>query len=314
MHDSPHYHTLKRGSERWLNEVAQLVEPEIRGYLEMDAGKFVSRIYPNGDAIRLQLCVESINWAFIMDDWMENGVINPRKAHEVCIPALRDPINFDTDMAATRMCKSFSNRFKEAAGPGCRERYIKGKELYFAAVGKQLEDSAKGITYDLESYIVQRRGIVGMQPYFALIEFSNDIDLPDEVVSHPIFDAIDCAATDHVGWVNDIFSYNKEQSTGGAPWENLVAVLMHVRGLDVQGAMDYAGEMCKDAIQRFESNRAILPSWGEEVDRVVNTYLDGLLQWMVGSLHWHFESARYVGKDGGSVKRDRIVKLLPKRI
>jgi hypothetical protein len=106
MHDSPHYHTLKRGSERWLNEVAQLVEPEIRGYLEMDAGKFVSRIYPNGDAIRLQLCVESINWAFIMDDWMENGVINPRKAHEVCIPALRDPINFDTDMAATRMCKS----------------------------------------------------------------------------------------------------------------------------------------------------------------------------------------------------------------
>ncbi|KAG1842846.1 isoprenoid synthase domain-containing protein [Suillus subluteus] len=231
----------------------------------MDSGTFVALIYPDADLFRLQVCAESINWAFVMDDWMECGVVTPQEAIESCIPALRDPINFETDLLAAKMCKSFANRFNENVGPGCRERYIHGKELYFTAVAKQLEDRANGTTYDLESYIVQRRGIVGMKPYFALIEFVAGIDLPDEVVSHPVFDAIDCAATDHVGWANDIFSYNKEQSTGGAPWENLVAVLMHVRGLDVQSAIDCASQMCKDAIQRFESNRASLPSWGKRL-------------------------------------------------
>ncbi|KAG1820891.1 isoprenoid synthase domain-containing protein [Suillus subaureus] len=312
LRKNPHRHAASRASEKWLTEVGELAEPEFRGYRDMDAAAFVSLIYPDADACRLQLCVESVNFAFIMDDLMESGGVDARKAHEWCIPVLRDPINFEAEHRPARMCKSFSNRFRETAGPGCRERYIRGKELYFAAVAKQLEDRAKGNTYDLESYIIQRRGIVGMQPYFALIEFATGIDLPDEVVSHPAYEGLDCAATDHVAWVNDILSYNKEQASGGAPWENLVAVLMHVQGLDLQSAMDYAGQMCKDALQRFESNCAILPSWGEEVDRQVAIYIEGLQQWMIGSLHWHFDSVRYVGNDGGAVKRDRIVKLLPK--
>jgi hypothetical protein len=88
---------------------------------------------------------------------------------------------------------------------------------------------------------------------------------------------------------------------------------MHDQGLDLQGAMNYAGQMCKDAIRCFEFNRAILPSWGEEVDKQVAIYVEGLQNWMIGSLNWHFDSARYFGKHGHAVKRDRIVKLLPKR-
>jgi hypothetical protein len=102
-------------------------------------------------------------------------------------------------------------------------------------------------------------------------------------------------------------SYNKEQSRGDAHWHNLVAVLMHDRGLDLQGAMDYAGQMCKDAIQRFEFNRTILPSWDEEVDRQVAIYVEGLQNWIVGSLCWHLNSPRY------AVAPDRIVQLLPRR-
>jgi hypothetical protein len=88
---------------------------------------------------------------------------------------------------------------------------------------------------------------------------------------------------------------------------------MHARGLDLQGAVDCAGQMCKEAIQRFEFNHTILPSWEEEIDRQVAIYIEGLQNCMVGSLHWHLDSARYSGKDGHAVKQDRIVKLLPKR-
>ncbi|KAG0699171.1 terpene synthase [Suillus ampliporus] len=129
-----------------------------------------------------------------------------------------------------------------------------------------------------------------------LIEYAGEIDLPDEVVSHSAMMAMEEATVDNLAWCNDIYSYNKEQSRHDA--SSLIAVLMHDQGLDLQGAVDYSGEPCKSAMQRFEDNRAILPSWGTEVDRQVVIYVQGLQDLMVGSLHWYFESTRYFGKDG----------------
>jgi hypothetical protein len=299
---------VSRASDQWLADVAQLVEPEIKAYIDIDSGAFVALCYPDADAFHLQVCADYINWAFIIDDWMEYGTVDVREARESCILALRDPINFETERVGAKMCKSYFSRFKETAGPGCTERFIRGSESFFVAVAKHVDDRAKGNMYDLASYITLRRDTVAMRPCCSLIEFAAGIDLPDEVVSHPVFKAMEDAANDHVSWTNDIFSYNKEQSRGSAPWENIVSVLMHDRGLDLQGAMDYAGQMCKDAIQRFESNCAILPSWDEEVDRQVAIQVEALQNFMAGNLHWHLDAPRY------GAKPDRIIQLLPKRL
>ncbi|KAG1868648.1 isoprenoid synthase domain-containing protein [Suillus subluteus] len=292
LRKNPHCYAVSRASDQWLIDVARLTGHELREYTEMDSGTFVAFLYPDADAFHLRVCCDFINWIFLIDDWMENGVVDAREARECCISAFRDPINFETEQLGAKMCKSFFSRFRETAGPGCTERFIHGSETFFAAVAKQS----------------------GCKSCLALIEFVAGIDLPDEVMSHPVVKSLECATTDHVAWNDDILSYNKEQSRGDEHWENIVAVLMHDRGLDLQGAMDYAGQMCKDAIRRFESNHAILPSWGEEVDSQMAIYVKGMQNWMIGSLHWHFESARYFGKDGHAVKHDRIVKLLPKRL
>ncbi|KAG1858061.1 isoprenoid synthase domain-containing protein [Suillus subalutaceus] len=312
LHKNPHCDAVSRASDQWFTDVAQLVESELRKYLDVDLGAYASVCWPNADAFHLRVCADFFNWIAIIDDWMEYGVVDAREAHESCLLALRDPVNFDTEQLGGKMCKSFFSRFRETAGPGCTERFIQGSELYFAAVAKQLDDRAKGNMYELQYYIAVRREIGAMKLCFALIEFAARIDLPDEVLSHPVVKALENATNDYATWVNDIISYNKEQSHGGAPWENIVSVLMHDRGLDLQGAIDYAGQMCKDAIQRFETNRVILPSWDEEVDRQVAIYVEGMQDWMVGSLHWQLGSIRYSGKDGRAAKQDRIVKLLPK--
>ncbi|KAG2359366.1 isoprenoid synthase domain-containing protein [Suillus spraguei] len=257
LRKGPHCYAVSRASDQWLTDVARLVEPEIRGYIDMDAGASAAVCYPDADAFHLRVCSDFLNWLFIIDDWMEYDVIDVQRAGESCIFAFRDPINFDTEQLGAKWCKSFFSRFRETAGPGCTERFIHGSEMFFAAVAKQVDDRAKGNVYNMESYITLRR-----------------------VMSHPVVMDLEVAANDHVAWSNDILSYKKE--------------------------------MCKDAIQRFDSNRAILPSWGEEVDRQVVIYIEGLQNWMVGSLHWHFDSPRYFGKDRHAVKRDRIVKLLPK--
>lgn len=84
-------------------------------------------------------------------------------------------------------------------------------DLFFIAVAKQSDDRANGRIPDLESYITVRRDTSGCKPCFALIEYAARIDLPDEVMSHPVIMAMEEATNDLVTWSNvnhSLFSYD----------------------------------------------------------------------------------------------------------
>lgn len=93
----------------------------------------------------------------------------------------------------------------------------------------------------------------------------------------------------------------------------MIVVVMRQYGLDLQSAVDFVGRMCKQAIDRFNCDRKLLPSWGSDIDAQVDIYVDGLADWIVGTLHWSFESERYFAKSGPEVKRTRVLELLPRR-
>lgn len=93
----------------------------------------------------------------------------------------------------------------------------------------------------------------------------------------------------------------------------MIVVVMHEQGLELQEAVDFVGDMCKQSIDRFIENTALLPSWGERIDKDVAVYVRGLQDWIVGSLHWSFDTERYFGKAGREVKKNRKVTLLPLR-
>lgn len=85
--------------------------------------------------------------------------------------------------------------------------------------------------------------------------------------------------------------------------------------MNLQEAVDKVGELCKSTIDAFISNIERIPDFEDErVNREVKLYVQGLQDWIVGSLHWSFETERYFGKDGQKVKETRIVNLLPKRV
>ena len=107
----------------------------------------------------------------------------------------------------------------------------------------------------------------------------------------------------------DIVSYNTEQARG--EMHNIVAVLMTHKGLDRQSALDFAGTLCNQTLDRFTDDWANIPSWGPKVDKEVKVYVSGLLDWMAGALEWNFETERYFGKKGRAVKANRLVTLLP---
>ena len=93
----------------------------------------------------------------------------------------------------------------------------------------------------------------------------------------------------------------------------MICVVMHEQRLDLQSAVDFVGELCKQSIDRFNENSKLLPSWGHKIDKDVAVYVRGLADWIVGSLHWSFESTRYFQNSGLEVKKTRIVTLLPRR-
>lgn len=93
----------------------------------------------------------------------------------------------------------------------------------------------------------------------------------------------------------------------------MIIVVQRQEGLDLQSTVDFVGDLCKQSIDRFCLLREHLPSWGPEIDSQVEIYVDGLADWITGSLKWSFESERYFGKAGLEVKKTRNVTLLPRR-
>lgn len=85
-------------------------------------------------------------------------------------------------------------------------------------------------------------------------------------------------------------------------------------GLGLQQAVDRIGELCKQTIDAFIENQARVPSWGDDIDQDVKLYVNGLQEWIAGSLHWSFMTTRYFGDNGGAVKATRIVELLSQEL
>ena len=198
-------------------------------------------------------------------------------------------------------------------------------QMFFQAVHQQALFRANGVVPDLETYIDMRRDTSGCKPVFDLIEDSLDLELPDVVTEDPVIVALNQSANDLVTWSNvsipacflllrthslvqDIFSYNVEQSRGDT--HNMICVYMIHDGLSLQQAVDRVGEMCKRTIEMFVENQARIPSWGDDIDAAVKLYVHGLREWIVGSLHWSFVTTRYFGNNGGLVRATRIVDLL----
>src|SRR5579872_2644762 len=91
----------------------------------------------------------------------------------------------------------------------------------------------------------------------------------------------------------------------------MVVIMMHHHGMTLQQAMDFVGDLCKQCLDRFTKDRTRLPSWGPEIDGQVQTYVQGLEDWIIGSLHWSFDSERYFGKKGLEIKKTKVVELAP---
>ncbi|KAG9313630.1 terpenoid synthase [Chiua virens] len=288
-----------------------LDEPSRRAFHGVKAGKLAAMCYPNVGYPQLRACTDFLNWLIhldnLSDDMTDRSIEN---VAEVVMNSLHQPYTYHSPGRLSRMTTDIGGRIIQTASPGTVQRFLEGMDLFFRAVQQQARDRASGILPSVETYVALRRDTSGCKPCVALIEYAHHLHIPDDVMGHPILQRLTEGANDVVTWVNDIVSYDVEQSKGHT--HNLINIVMQEHGLTVQDAINMTGDFCDRAMDQFLLDRANLPSWGPVIDAEVRVYVSGLEDWMVGSLHWSYETERYFGKAGQRIKKTGILTLRPK--
>jgi len=88
------------------------------------------------------------------------------------------------------------------SSPGFQKRFIHFMDLFLKAVTIQARDRTADTIPNIEDYVTVRRDTSGLKAAWALIEYANGLDLPDEVMEHPIIQSLEVAANDFVSWSN----------------------------------------------------------------------------------------------------------------
>lgn len=217
-------------------------------------------------------------------------------------------------------------RFDKRAGARCRHRFAELCEKYIAAVVREADLRARGQVLGVEEYRLLRRCNSAVDYCFGLFEYILGVDLPDEVMNHPVLRCMRDSAVDMICWSNvgynssycssllivaqqDAYSYNMEQAKGHTG-NNIVTVLMKEKELTLQGAFDYVGQEFQRLIDSFLTSELNVPSWGTGIDTTVGLYISAMRFWVVGNLHWSFESQRYFGSKGAEIQKTLSVSLL----
>lgn len=88
------------------------------------------------------------------------------------------------------------------ATPAVQDRIVENVEQYLIAVHLQAQYRASGAVPELQEYIEHRRLSSGCKPLFDIIEYSLNMELPEEVLSHPSMITMKNCVNDFVAFSN----------------------------------------------------------------------------------------------------------------
>jgi len=146
---------------------------------------------------------------------------------------------------------------------------------------------------DLNTYIDLRTYSIGMKPAYYLIEYGEGFELPNQVRNHPIMSALRELATKIVYLGNDIIGLEKDIV---AEWPNIVTVIQQEYGITLSEAVHRAVDMHNECVFDFVDLESKLPSFGNEIDPFIHSYLQGVKFMSRGFMEFTAGAERYQWK------------------
>ncbi|KAF8801858.1 terpenoid synthase [Phlegmacium glaucopus] len=318
----PNGDIIAAASDKWFEaESYYFTEARRRRLHQLKVGRLVTCCYHRViNDNRLRIVCDFMNVLFHMDDLCD--FLSTSEAvtfSEVIMNALASPHEYRTilpsgrnlpavEPEASKLIRNFWQRCIVDMAPGIQARFCENVSATVKSIETERKFRGKDSLPDFAAYIAFRRDNSSCRNALDLLEYSMEIELPNFVRNDPSFTVLSNCAIDFIALCNDVFSYNVEQSRGDIC--HSVPIIMKIYKLDLQGAVDHIADMCRESIESFQAAKALLPSWGTEIDKDVALYIGGIEDWMSGNIEWSLLSERYFPP--GSMK-EGVVTLLPRQ-
>jgi hypothetical protein len=147
-------------------------------------------------------------------------------------------------------------------------------------------------TVPYEKYAYLREIVSGMLLSVDLIEYMNEVCLPDYIVYYPTISRLRQTCSRIAAFGNDLFSYEKEVLREGTRF-NLVAVIQANRRCSFEEAVDRAIEIVNEETRHFYKLANEIACWDDEINAMVRQYVDGMIYHMSATWGWQLRTLRY---------------------
>jgi hypothetical protein len=261
-----------------------------------------ARCYPATTFDRLAIISDYMSWLFAFDDACEDLSLAGAAPEEVNAFLCQVYAAIGVANTPGRGVISVSRRYFEAltdiwrriesaTTAGWRSRFIRHATNYiegcvWEACNRNIERiPSRAVFESMRSYTST------MYEFWDFVEFAGGFSLPDTVVEHPMVVDLARAANMVVSLANDIFSVRKESSNHD--FHNIVLALQQEERLTGEEACRRAIDLHDAQARHYCALEKLLPSFGNEIDRDLARYCEGMRSWMRGSYDWSAVTPRY---------------------
>jgi hypothetical protein len=282
---------LERQLYAWAVDAGLLADPALRSrFTQARFGECASYVYP--DAPDLLVYAKWGAWLFIADDeFDENRAPESGGIDEGVLQYLSEDgaEAAEPTSAVTRALTELWPELAAEMSPELRARFRRHVDQYCRSYATDVARARTGTAPTLAAYLDLRRHSGAVETCVDLIERQKGADLTTTQDTIATVRALRTATNDVVCWTNDVASVGKEVSHGEL--NNLVAVLRQETGQSWDGARTLAARMTSARVRDFESLQRQLLTADETREAAV--FIEGLRNWISGSLAWHRTSPRY---------------------
>ncbi|KAF8171625.1 isoprenoid synthase domain-containing protein [Mycena galopus ATCC 62051] len=296
----------------WIESLSVLSGPDMKKFRAMNFDRFASMAYAYfTDVHHFRVACDIVNLLFVLDDITDQlSAAEVRCIAAISLTAIRDPKTPrpQGEHPVGEMHRSFSECLHLVASPHVLVRFIPNYEIYLEAIVNEAnERDQKTVRSSLDAYLTLRRETGAVAVCFDLLLIPHEI--PGEILRDPRVARVERLGQDLVVVGNDILSFNAEQARGDI--HNAVIVVMHERGLSIQGAMDFIGVWYQETAEEFYTAMRDLPLCGSITIRSrVKMYFAGIANWVTSNYEWSLGSSRYFPPGQDPMESGWIVPLL----
>ncbi|QRW22636.1 hypothetical protein RhiXN_07672 [Rhizoctonia solani] len=294
---NPHQREAEIESYQWFDSYGIHTGTKRQRFFESGFGLMTAMCYPDCNFARFRITMD------LFDDMTDGGALDTvdgmKRAVDVTMKSLREPDSPPPKFKVAATVQHCYNRMRQDGNPAMLRRFVDALDFYTQACFQQKVNRSTDTIPTMEEYIQLRRDTSAMKIGFAILEYTLDLDLPDQVADHPLVTELALAGNDILTWANDIYSFPIEFARGDT--HNLPRSRRRNR-------------LCESAhrkrLDEYVEIKANLPSFGSGLDEQLARYLEGIEYCVQGFIDWTFLTPRYFGAEAAQVKETGVVNII----